>query len=424
MLWPISNPPRACSHFEAQFTVGSRLQTAPRKETGFTVGLCSATFLFLIGLSKESVCSVFHLMPPLACLPAGVIAMARGGPTPKWNKEKKVKTDAETIKRDRAAKAAANAAKDELRLKLTAVARRWGRADLVFRSPGTLWQIQVEHFGCDGRLGQASFKKSLIGTLQDALHYHPYREVCDLKSLLTVAKVKVLNGAPGPVEGSSDPDNLGMKHWEPVLYAAGDTPYEALTVVRLVMEQKVRAQLLHKLPDLQLVWALRAGEAPPQEAPPRNWTVMHNDVSTLTLRCCPFKVLPPLGRRHILAHMQLKGGPKKTYILSFSGGIYHHRKELDEARIPGRKANNLRTGKPDFIRLLYNLDGGDASKAKVSDVLNGALGRIPVLLTHDIPGANDTFLQWLLHQSNVVAWTDSASSSSTSACSLTTAEPP
>ena len=66
--------------------------------------------------------------------------MARG-PTKKKNQGKKAKTDPETIKRDRAAKAAANAHKDEVRLKLTAVARRWGRADLVFRLPGTLWQI-------------------------------------------------------------------------------------------------------------------------------------------------------------------------------------------------------------------------------------------------------------------------------------------
>ena len=339
--------------------------------------------------------------------------MARGGPTPKWNKEKKVKTDPETIKRDRAAKAAANAAKDEMRLKLTAVARRWGRAEFVFQSPGTLWQIQVEHFGCDGSLGQASFKKSLIGTMQDSLRYHPSREIFDMKSLLIVAKVKVLNGAPASVEGGSDPDNLGLKRWEPVLYAAGDTPYAALTVVRLVMEQKVRAELLPKLPDLQLVWALRAGEAPPQEAPPRNWTAVHKDVSDVTLRCCPFKVLPPLGRRHILAHMQLKDGPEKTYILSFSGGISYHRKEFEDARVPGRKANNRRTGEPDFIRLLYNLDGANASKAKVASVLDGVLGGIPVLFTHDIPEANDDFLQWLLGRNNVVALMDSASSSST-----------
>ena len=367
-------------------------------------------------------CSTCPLLPGLSA--GSVIAMARG-PTQKKNQGKKAKTDPETIKRDRAAKAAANAHKDEVRLKLTAVARRWGRADLVFRLPGTLWQIQVEHSGCDGSLGQASFKKSLISTLQDALHYHPYRAVFDLKSLSTVAKVKVLNGAPGSVEGSSDPDNLGTKHWEPVLYAAGDTPYEALTVVQLVMEQKVRAELLHKLPELRLIWALRAGEAQPQEAPPKNWTVVHNDASAVTVSlCCPFKVLPPLGRRHILAHLQLKDGPEKTYTLNFSGGIFYHRKEFDEARVPGRKANNLRTGAPDFIRLLYNLDGANASKAKVTDILDGVLGNIPVLLTHDIPEANDAFLQWLLEQSNVVAWKDSASSSSTSACSLTTAKAP
>ena len=366
--------------------------------------------IFSVGLQIKSICSTRCSTRSPPPLPAGVIAMVRS-PAPKKNQGKKAKTDPETIKRDRAAK---EARKDEVRLKLTAVARRWGRADLVFRLPGTLWQIQVEHFGCDGRLGQASFKKSLISTLQDALHYHPYRAVVDLKSLSTVAKVKVLNGAPGSVQGSSDPDNLGTKHWEPVLYAAGDTPYEALTVVQLVMEQKVRAGLLHKLPELQLIWALRAGEAQPQEATPKNWTVAHNDASAVSLRCCPFKVLPPLGCRHILAHLQLKDGPEKTYTLNFSGGIYYYRKAFDEARVPGRKANNLRTGAPDFIRLLYNLDGANASKAKVTDILHGVLGSIPALLTHEIKEEEDAFLQWLLEQTNVVAWKDSASSSSTS----------
>ena len=346
--------------------------------------------------------------------------MVRGGPTPKWSKEKKVKTDPDTIKRDRAAKAAANARKEEIRLKLTAVARRWGRADLIFPSqPGTLWQIQVEHFGCDGGLGKASFKMSLMSTLQEALRHHPSREVFDLKSLFTVAKVKVLKGEPGPTQDISDPDKVGLKHWEPVLYAAGDTPYAALTVVQLVMEQKVRAGLLPKVPNLQLAWAMRAGEAPPQ----KNWIATHNDdASAVILRCCPFKVLPPLGRRHVLAHVQLlQDGPQKTYVLSFSGGTYYHRKEFDEAGVPGRKANNQRTGKPDFIRLLYNLDGTSASKAKVADVLTGVLGCMPVLLTHDIQAAKDAFLQWLLEQSSVVAEVGPASSSSTSADSLTTA---
>ena len=364
-----------------------------------------------------------HLKPPLL-FHRRVIAMVRGGPTPKWSKEKKVKTDPDTIMRDRAAKAAANAHKEELRLKLTAVARRWGRADLIFQSqPGTLWQIQVEHFGCDGGLGKASFKMSLMSTLQEALRHHPSREVFDLKSLFTVAKVKVLKGEPGATQDISNPDKVGLKRWEPVLYAAGDTPYAALTVVQLVMEQKVRAALLPKVPNLQLAWAMRAGEAPPQAAPPRNWIAMHiDDASAVILRCCPFKVLPPLGRRHVLAHVQLlQDGPQNTYALSFSGGTYYHRKEFDEAGVTGRKANNPRTGKPDFIRLPYNLDGTSASKAKVADVLTGVLGSMPVLLTHDIQDTKDAFLQWLLEQSSVVAEVRPASSSSTSADSLTTA---
>ena len=171
-------------------------------------------------------------------------------------------------------------------LKLTAIVRRWGNADWVFHSPETLWQIQVCHYSPDDRiLGKALFKKSLIETVQMALRHHPHNpEIHDLKTLLRVAKVKVLNGAPLNEKmhlkpWSNDPDNMNFREWEPVLYAAGDTPYEALTVVRLVLEEKVRTKLLPRLPDLHLVWALRAGEESTEGRPPRNWMEAQEDVS-------------------------------------------------------------------------------------------------------------------------------------------------
>ena len=63
-----------------------------------------------------------------------------------------------------------------------------------------------------------------------------------------------------PVDGERSngpvPDNMNVKDWEPVLYAAGEVPYEALTVVHLVMEEKVQFGLLPKMPAMHLVWAL------------------------------------------------------------------------------------------------------------------------------------------------------------------------
>lgn len=300
-------------------------------------------------------------------------------------------------------------------LKLTAIARRWGDADWVFHSPGHLWQIQICHYAHDGTIGKALFKKSLIETVQMALRHHPQSpEIYDLKTLLRVAKVKVLNGAPLNEKmhwkpGCNDPDNMNLKEWEPVLYAAGDTPYEALTVVRLVMEEKVRAKLLPRLPDLHLVWALRAGEEPPEAGPPRNWMEVQEEVSgqrpdanLFNASHCPFEVLPALGRRHILAHLQRLTGPEGNYALTFSGGIYYFRDKFDKARVPGRKAAHPRMGDPDFVRILYNQDGGNASKIKVATILNDVLGGIPVLLTYEAPEADDAFLQWLLEQRSIV----------------------
>ena len=310
-------------------------------------------------------------------------------------------------------------------LKLTAIARRWGSSDWVFHSPGTLWQIQVCHYLPDDRApGKALFKKNLIETVQMALRHHPQSpEIYDLKTLLRVAKVKVLNRAPLNEKmhlkpWSNDPDNMNLREWEPVLYAAGDTPYEALTVVRLVMEEKVRAKLLPRLPALHLVWALRAGEKPPEAGPPKNWMEVQEEVSgqrpdgnLFYASHCPFEVLPALGRRHILAHLQRPACPEGKYSLTFSGGIYYFRDKFDKAKVPGRRAAHPRMGDQDFVRVLYNQDGGNTSKTKVATILNDVLGGIPVLLTHETGEGDDAFLQWLLEQRSIVLDRSSSSSS-------------
>ena len=52
--------------------------------------------------------------------------------------------------------------------------------------------------------------------------------------------------------------------------------------------------------------------------------------------------------------------------------------------------------------MLDNLDDPNAFKAKVAAVLNDVLGGIPVVLTHKVPEVEDSFLQWLLRQRNIV----------------------
>lgn len=306
---------------------------------------------------------------------------------PKAPAIKKAKADPDITKQDHAA---ANS-------KLTAIVRRRGNADWVFHSEGTLWQVQVRQHVGRSVLGEMGFRMNLIPTVMQALRHHPRSpEVHNLKTLFSAAKVKVLNGAP-PIDGkrNNDPDNMNVKDWQPVLYAAGEVPYEALTVVKLVMEEKVRRGVLPKLPAMHLVWAL--GAAMREEV-----SGQKPDAKPIFQMHCPFKVPPPLGWRHILAHLQVAGGSEKKYTLTFSGGLYYFRNEFNKAKITGCQASHPRTGVADYLRVLDNLDAPNAFKAKVAAVLNDVLGGIPVVLTHEVPEVEDSFLQWLLGQRSIV----------------------
>lgn len=117
---------------------------------------------------------------------------------------------------------------------------------------------------------------------------------------------------------------------------------------------------------------------------------------------CPFKVPPPLGRRHILAHLQVAEDGEKKYTLTFSGGLDFFRNEFNKAKISGCQASHPRTGVADYLRLLDSQDGPNAFQAKVAAVLEDVLGGIPVLLTHEILEVEDSFLQWLLGQRSIV----------------------
>eukprot|EP00435_Cladocopium_sp_Y103_P033202 s2508_g8.t1 len=327
-------------------------------------------------------------------------------------KNKKTKTDPETLK------AKVEAIKEEKRMKLTAVARCWGSAEWIWPGTQSLWQIQVQHCAWDTSLGQGSFRKSLVDTARRALLRHPaFPKICDLKSLFKEGRIKILNGAP-PQEArvnpsSVDPDGLGLSPWEPVLYAAGDTPFEALTVIRLVMEDKVQGGLLSRLPALHLVWALLPDQEAPKESLPELWTAISVTVPRSEPNCLaqpnPFAVLPPLGRRHVLGHLQIAAKNKKIktcdvplYDFKIFGGIYYFKDGFDSLKIPLAKMEVPTNGDKEYVRILYDLQVGDHTRCFIQKVLQEVLHNLPMLLINDIPNEDDDFACWLLDQPSVI----------------------
>jgi hypothetical protein len=287
---------------------------------------------------------------------------------------------------------------------LTAVVRRWGCAKWVFRSPEPLWQIQVRHIAHP----HAAFGDGLISTACRALVHHPAAEIHDLKTLFKEAKVKVLAGAPPePGKGSTDPDRVGILDWVPVLYVAGAGPLEGLTVIKLVMEEKVRMGLMPQLPTFSLHWELATGEALPQVDIPALWTSVLSNAPRHwpqpdTCLQSPFSVLPPVGRRHVLACIQMaaKRGAGQ-YDLFLFGGIYYFREAFDRLKVPCRKMPIPSLGHADWVRLLYGFNLGDAMKVHIKKILEEALRSVPLFLVNGIEDAQDPLVQWLLEQPSV-----------------------
>ena len=259
-----------------------------------------------------------------------------------------------------------------------------------------LWQVRVEH--ADGPGLKGSFGWHLIETCQRALQSHSNSQIKDLKTLLRFAKVRVLNGAPPTSKAcDGDPDGVGFKMWEPVLYAAGPTPFEALRVVALILQEKVKDGHLSQMPPLmQVRWA--RGKTP-QEPLPTPWTEEEGGkLDWLS----PFELLPPTGRRHVLASLRRQSANPTFYNLHFFGGLEHFRAAFKEAGIFPRPLHGyLRGIQPDFVYVLQSLQCMAEDKALVDKVLTNVLRGIPVLFSNEVEDPDDEFSGWLLKQPTI-----------------------
>ena len=266
---------------------------------------------------------------------------------------------------------------------LVAIIRRWGMANWALGGTGPLWQILVVHVDGAGREG--SFGHHLIATMIKALHHHPSPDARNLRGLLKSKKVRVLNGAPDP-----DKMSWGRDDWVPVMYAAGDTPYEALRVILLVMQEKVRQNLLTQMPpEFSVDWAL--GERPAEPLPPP-WKIACDSGFYAGLQD-PFRVLPPRGHEHITCELQQLPADHK-YRLEFSGGVDPFKAGFEKADVPRQTCGRC--------RFLHDLAFDERSKDRVKQVLHTVLGGLPVELRFSVRHLDDAFAYWLQEQPTVI----------------------
>ena len=203
---------------------------------------------------------------------------------------------------------------------LTAFVRFWGSARWAFKVEQPLWQIQVAHVA--GPDSKRSFGYKLIDALGKALEFHP-RGCVTFKQVLRELKVRVLSGAPEAGCRETDVGHVGLCEWTSVFYAAGPDPFEGLELIRLAVEEKIRAGLLRRRPPLLAGW--ERPEDVPAAPLPEPWRAAPEPAPAPW----PFSALPPLGRRHVVACLQMRAG---SYSLTFSGGAYFFSSGLQKHR--------------------------------------------------------------------------------------------
>ncbi|CAE7438146.1 unnamed protein product [Symbiodinium sp. CCMP2592] len=276
--------------------------------------------------------------------------------------------------------------------KLVAVVTRWGTASTLknFAQPSDpLWQVMVEHVDGPGATG--SFGFHLMATLQEALVHHPNPEARDLRGLRKHIKVIVLNGAPYP-----DTREETRAPWVPSMYVAGNTPHAVFEVIRLVMEEKVRQNLLTQVPPkLHVSWQLGK---PPAEPLPSPWKSVDDHRPVWN----QFEVQPPEApqiRKHLKGNLEQTSEKPLKFRLVLHEGIAAFAKAFEDADI---RLEAPYLGFPNIKgRILHNLGADDGSIRRVRRVLHEVLGSRPIQLEADFPDCGNAFTTWLQEQPSV-----------------------
>ena len=136
----------------------------------------------------------------------------------------------------------------------------------------------------------------------------------------------------------------------------------------------------------------------------------------------PFRVMPPKGRRHVVAHLEKNDdgidGPAAseheqdaedgdgtrqeddaTYTLSFWGCIYHFKERFEAKGIPGSLVSTKSQEHKDYVRYLkVGLD--DEVRQQVELVLEDILKGMPVYFINTA-GEDDLMAAWLQQQPSI-----------------------
>lgn len=225
-----------------------------------------------------------------------------------------------------------------------------------------------------------AFAYRVLTVLKDALLEHPDPRVRAPKDLEEVLQLRLIVGSP-PQSGPSDPDRVGFVDWQPVIYASNLNT--ALTFIHFMLEYKVQKDLLPSMPELAVY--VTSDNAP---APPAPWQAV--TPGRITSLPSPFCVLPPKGRRHVLAQLEKDTEDKEgeedsqnsttsaEYILTFRGNLYPFKEQFDDKEVPGTFVEMDATGQKDYARFLQFSPDDEKAKIQVQSVLEIVLQGMPI----------------------------------------------
>ena len=219
--------------------------------------------------------------------------------------------------------------------------------------------------------------------------------VQDLKGLEQVQQVRLISGGP-PVEGQLDQDGVGIQRWQTVLYAAGEDPSRALDFIYLVLEHKLRRGILAVMPKLVVGFPNGGFQGPLQG--PWQLSAMASDSGVPK----PFAALPPRGRRHVLAQLEIKeDGEGKKYLFTLFGNLYPFRGRLEELQVSAAELDLGAEGGAQHIHFLEFADL-DEGEALLNPVLERGLLRLPFYFINATKAASDEVAMWIQAQPGAV----------------------
>ena len=156
--------------------------------------------------------------------------------------------------------------------------RSWGNAAFVFpdlaeradwRKPeNTLWQARIFH------TGRRSLGYMLLDAARAALRVHPDASMKTLEQLQQNHHVKLLSGGP-PSSGDPDPDGMEFTPWQPVIYAAGESPMPILELLQYLVKHHCTCGHWRHTPPLAIriqewTWAAKPATAMDAPLPPKH----------------------------------------------------------------------------------------------------------------------------------------------------------